>query len=178
MSNKFSSNTEPEHKKKMALINEFLYLHEGTVRYKKGSGKYAAIKRKAGDPVHSSLTGGGYHQVCFGGIQMFLHAIVFALVNGYVSTKNIDHINNNKSDNHPNNLRECTCTENNWNQSIRKSNTSGIKNVRWHGQRNKWVVSLRTKYGRMSFGLYSDLELAALVAESAMDKYHGKFARK
>ncbi len=54
---------------------------------------------------------------------------------------------------------------------------SGIKNVLWNKQKNKWAVQVRTDFGRLYFGLYEDLELACLVASEAINKYHGQYAK-
>uniref|UniRef100_UPI001F4F22D9 HNH endonuclease n=1 Tax=Rosenbergiella metrosideri TaxID=2921185 RepID=UPI001F4F22D9 len=171
-------NTPIEHKEdRLKIINSHLYMKDGEVRYKNDSSKYSAIKRKAGDKVHVSFNNNGYQQVCFGGVQMFLHSIVFSLTHGRLPNGEIDHINGNRGDNSPANLRECTRSQNNRNLKTNKKNTSGFKNVSWVSQKSKWHVSLRTDQGRISFGLYEDLEFAGLVAQSAREKFHLNFAR-
>ncbi|MEI7410082.1 HNH endonuclease [Pectobacterium aroidearum] len=172
------SNTAPQDKDdRIGVINKFLYLDGNIVRYKAFPISKVKSKRNVGDEVYCSINNNGYYQVCFGGIQMFLHVVIFALSKGRMPYHLVDHINGDKSDNRPSNLRECLRSENNWNEGVRKNNKSGFKNVRWHNQRGKWDVSIRTKYGRLSFGLYEDIELAGLVAEAAREKYHGEYAR-
>ncbi|EAC1773270.1 HNH endonuclease [Salmonella enterica] len=108
---------------------------------------------------------------------MFVHVVVFALHNKRMPLKNIDHINGNRLDNSPKNLREASRIANSRNQKTKCNSRSGIKNVLWNKQKNKWAVQVRTDFGRLHFGFYEDLELAGLVASEAINKYHGQYAR-
>lgn len=63
------------------LIEDYLYLDGDTVRYKKDSPKHPNHSHRAGDEIKTSINGSGYRQVCFAGIQMFVHVVVFALHN-------------------------------------------------------------------------------------------------
>ncbi|HBA6621130.1 TPA: hypothetical protein J2L05_003734 [Escherichia coli] len=83
------------------LIEDYLYLDGDTVRYKKDSLKHPNHSHRAGDEIKTSINGSGYRQVCFAGIQMFVHVVVFALHNKRMPLKNIDHINGNRLDNSP-----------------------------------------------------------------------------
>lgn len=56
------------------------------------------------------------------------------------STMVIDHINRNPLDNRLNNLRLVTIKENNRNQTMRASNTSGVVGVRFNEQKNRWIA--------------------------------------
>lgn len=58
-----------------------------------------------------------------------------------------------------------------------KDSTSGIKNVSYRKDANKWGVRLSIKGSYKSFGSYDDKELAELVATLAREKYHGDYAR-
>ncbi|MCZ8945243.1 HNH endonuclease, partial [Escherichia albertii] len=159
------------------LIEDYLYLDGDTVRYKKDSLKHPNHSHRAGDEIKTSINGSGYRQVCFAGIQMFVHVVVFALHNKRMPLKNIDHINGNRLDNSPKNLREASRIANSRNQKTKCNSRSGIKNVLWNKQKNKWAVQVRTDFGRLYFGNYEDLELACLVASEAINKYHGQYAR-
>jgi len=95
---------------------------------------------------------------------------------GYLP-KVVDHINGNTQDNRIENLRAATYTENQRNSRINKNSSSGVKNVVWHKQRQKWSVRILVNKKTKSFGLYDDIELADLVAQEARNKYFGSFAR-
>jgi hypothetical protein len=104
------------------------------------------------------------------------HRLIFLMFNGYMSDI-IDHIDGNILNNRPENLREATHLGNAQNAKRRKDNSSGVKNVCWHKRLNKWGVSLSIRGKIHHFGYFEDLELAALMASEARDKYHGHFAR-
>ena len=93
------------------------------------------------------------------------------------SLKNlIDHVNNDRADNRISNLREATYQENNENYKTPKTNKSGVKNVSWYKQLNKWVVSISIKGVNKAIGYFDDLEFAELVAIEARNKYRMEFA--
>jgi len=104
------------------------------------------------------------------------HRLIFLMFNGYMPDI-IDHIDGNINNNRPENLRAATHLENAQNAKKRKDNSSGVKNVCWHKRLSKWGVSLSVSGKIRHFGYFNDLELAALVASEARDKYHGEFAR-
>ena len=98
------------------------------------------------------------------------------MFHGYMP-KEIDHIDNNPSNNRIENLREATRSEQLCNTKLRKDSTSGIKGVTWDKSRNKWIVSINKDKKTMFRGRFNDLELAQLVAVEARNKYHGDFAK-
>ena len=104
------------------------------------------------------------------------HRLIFLMFNGYTPDV-IDHIDGNTANNMPENLRAADYAGNAQNARRRKDNSSGVKNVCWHKRFNKWGVSLSIKGKIRHLGYFKDLELAALVAFEARDKYHGEFAR-
>lgn len=104
------------------------------------------------------------------------HRIIFLLHHGYLPDY-LDHIDNDKTNNRIENLRPATVIQNQRNAKIRADNTSGIKNVCWNKLYGKWYVVIRVDKKRHYLGYFDDLELAALVASEAREKYHGEFAR-
>lgn len=103
-----------------------------------------------------------------------VHRIIFLMFYGY-APQCIDHINRDRSDNHIENLREATLSQNQYNRVAQRNNTSGIKNVSWNVAMKKWGVSLQVNKKLMRFGFFEDLELASLVAVEAREKYHKLF---
>lgn len=113
-------------------------------------------------------------RVC--GVVQRLHRMVFLYHKGYLP-KIIDHIDNDRTNNRIENLREATQEQNCLNRVMHKNNRSGYKNVFWHLAMNKWSVQITIDRKRHVFGYYDDVELAGLVADMAREKYHGNFAR-
>lgn len=128
-------------------------------------------------PKPEKRNSAGYAYVTYEKRRVGYHVYIWRLYNGCWPEGVIDHIDGNKENDDPSNLREVSYQENNWNSKMRKCNTSGVKCVYWHKPRQKWVVQIRTKEGRKSFGLYSDLEEARKVAELARAEYHKDYAR-
>jgi hypothetical protein len=87
----------------------------------------------------------------------------------------VDHIDADRHNNNIENLRAATPAQNQRNKPIQRNNSSGYKNIRY--KNGKWVVELKVNGKAKYFGRFEDLELAALVAFEARDKYHGEFAR-
>lgn len=117
-----------------------------------------------------------YARLVVDGKVYALHRLIFLYCNGYLP-KIIDHIDNDRSNNKVENLREVTQQQNCLNRVTHKNNKSGTKNVRFEKSTNKWVVEMSVNRKRTRFGCYEDLELAELVALEARNKFHGSFAR-
>lgn len=118
----------------------------------------------------------GYRVLTIGGVHIMAHRAVFAMTHGRWPTDQIDHINGNKADNRPCNLREASGFQNQQNRGVNKNAASGVKNVHWSKHARKWRVSLMVNRKVKDFGYHDDLEFAGLVASEARRKYHGIFA--
>ena len=118
----------------------------------------------------------GYVHIIFKGYCYKEHRLIWLMFNNDIP-KYLDHINGNRSDNRIENLRPANQNENNQNAKKRKDNTSGVKNVSFDKGRKKWIVRVQINKKTKYLGCYDDLELAALVAEEARNKYHKEFAR-
>ena len=153
-------------------INSVLRYDDGKLFWKQTmnqrafAGKFAGALRARGDYLDIQLKGKKYR----------LHRLVFFMFNGWWPTV-VDHIDGNTLNNRIENLRAATQLQNIYNSRIRKRNTSGHKNVSWSKRHKKWIVTLMFDGRSKRFGAFEDLELAALVATEARDKYHGEFAR-
>lgn len=110
------------------------------------------------------------------GVVYTLHRLIFIYHHGY-APKIIDHINNDRSDNRIENLREATQQQNCLNRRVHTNNKSGIKNVYFDKGCKKWGVQITVDQKRKLIGYFEDIELAELVAIEARSKFHGTFAR-
>lgn len=77
----------------------------------------------------------------------------------------VDYINHNTLDNRKENLRRCTCRENNLNK---RNNTSGCPGVRWHLQGKKWNARITIKGKEKSLGMFNTFEEAVKARYEAL----------
>lgn len=85
----------------------------------------------------------------------YLHQAVFARHHGELPEgTEIDHIDRNKLNNLPDNLRAATSGLNKANRGKLRSNTSGFVGVYWHKADRKWVANVRVNGRRSSLGRY------------------------
>lgn len=136
----------------------------------------SASGRKKGQPA-GSVNSEGYRLIGYGGNTHKAHRIIFAMTHGRWPAAEIDHINGNRDDNRPCNLREATRDQNSKNQSRYRNNTSGVPGVTWSKAHSRWRVTLQANGRKLHAGLYDDLELAALVSDEARRIHFGAFAR-
>lgn len=118
----------------------------------------------------------GYWEIEINNKKHKTHRLAWLYVYGEMPKNLIDHIDNNRSNNRISNLREATYQSNSENYKTPKTNKSGVKNVSWYKNLDKWVVSMSIKKTKKTIGYFDDLELAELVAVEARNKYRGEFA--
>lgn len=74
----------------------------------------------------------GYVDIGFMKNRYYAHRISYAIYHGKWPDGVVDHIDGNKLNNSPTNLRDCTDTQNNCNHKGRSNNTSGFIGVSAH----------------------------------------------
>jgi hypothetical protein len=159
-----------------AELQERFEYRNGTLFRKKAVHKYPA-----GSAVGSIVTGGvarpdkKYLQTKIQGKCYAVHRLIFMYHNGYCPDQ-LDHINRDSLDNRIENLRPATSSQNMMNRKLFSNSKSGYSGVSWHKASGKWFVYVDSNKRRRNIGYFEDLELAALVASEARDKYHGSFA--
>ena len=152
-------------------INNLFYYDNGNLYRKISTQKNVLVHSKVG--TKNTL---GYMVVSIKNKTYLIHRIIFWLKNNYLP-KYIDHIDGNKLNNSIENLREASNQQNCFNQKLRKTSTSGIKNVRWDFRINKWVVRFTVNYKPKHIGVYAELHDAIEVAEKTRKQLHKEFAR-
>jgi hypothetical protein len=89
----------------------------------------------------------------------------------------VDHINGDRADNSPENLRECSRSENNMNQRhARTNNTSGERGVSFDNARGKWRAYISSNGSCKMLGRFDTVEDAVRVRRAAMQETFGEFA--
>ena len=87
----------------------------------------------------------------------------------------VDHINNIKIDNTISNLRWCTNQQNQFNASLNKTNTSGVRGVYWYKKYNKWKAQIQLNNKCTHLGFYDNLEDAKIARQKKSAELYGIF---
>ena len=91
--------------------------------------------------------------------------------------KCVDHIDGNKLNNHWENLRWATYSENNRNRAKRANATSSYYGVSWSKTSNKWLAQISIEGKRTNLGTYTSEKEAARVFNTAAEEHYGEYAR-
>lgn len=116
----------------------------------------------------------GYKEVCLDGVQIMVHRVIYIWHFGEFEDL-LDHKNGNIQDNRIENLRIATKAQNNANVGSRK-NKSGVRNVYWRKDLQKWQVTVRKDKKNNHVGYFKTMEEARQAAEEASIKLHGDFS--
>ena len=119
--------------------------------------------------------GNGYLNVDIDKCRYRVHRLVFMMFNGYLPEE-VDHINNNRTDNRIENLRASDKTTNKHNSLKPITNTSGIKGVSWHKKNKTWRCCLWTNNKPKEVCGFETKELAQEFMELWREMAHGSFA--
>jgi hypothetical protein len=105
-----------------------------------------------------------------------IHRLVaIAFIDNPLNEKQVDHIDNNKTNNCVTNLRWCTNAENQRNVGLSKNNKSGIKGISWDKVNKKWMVEIRYNYKGIHIGRFLDLEDAKRARINKVAELFGEF---
>lgn len=105
------------------------------------------------------------------------HHLAWLYMTGTWAESEIDHKNTVRHDNHWNNLRLATTAQNRANANLRKDNTSGLKGVSWHTQKNRWRARCYFSGKEKHLGLFDTKEAAHKAYAAAAEQSFGEFAR-
>lgn len=118
----------------------------------------------------------GYQEVTINKKKYYAHRLIFMMFHGYWPVQ-IDHIDNNRSNNLLSNLREANNAQNNRNTKLRSTNKSGYKGVYLHKQNKNFVARITVNYKDIHLGCYKTIEEAHEAYKKAALELHGSFAR-
>ena len=108
--------------------------------------------------------------------QFQIHRLVaLTFIENLEDKPEVDHIDNDPSNNRVENLRWATHQENNRNTRIPSNNTSGIKGVSWCNQTQKWRASIKIDGIQINLGRYNTIEEATIARQTRANLAFGVF---
>lgn len=125
--------------------------------------------------VSSTKHPNGYIMVSVGREKFLAHRLAWEFVNGEF-TGEIDHIDNDKTNNSISNLRLVTRSQNQQNMPKRSNNTSGVKGVSWCKSKSKWRARVIKEGVDYVAGYFSNIDDAKRAIEGLRDKICGQYA--
>lgn len=105
---------------------------------------------------------------------LYAHRVAFALTFGRYPDGDVAHIDGDKTNNCPANLREASRAENKLNRGVRKDNVLGVKGVTQRGRKFEARVAIGGKSRYL--GLFGTAEAASRAYAEAAAELHGDFA--
>jgi hypothetical protein len=97
-----------------------------------------------------------------------VHRLIWFIEHGEVAKGEIDHINQDASDNRPSNLRDVSCSVNQRNRTRNINNKSGVTGVFWNKHRSKWYAQAQLNGKHRHIGAFDDISQA----EAAVKRFH------
>jgi hypothetical protein len=124
----------------------------------------------------------GYLRVNVNKKPQLVHRIIMIMAGMDINGKQTDHINHIRDDNRLENLRAVDQYENSKNQTLKKTNKSGVVGVSWKKQRNKWTANIQVNKKQYYLGMFLNKEEAITARQDANIKYgfhenHGLIGR-
>jgi hypothetical protein len=134
--------------------------------------------RYAGKPA-GTLRADGYLRVHTSAGRFYAHRIVYEMLIGPIPEGfDIDHINMNRADNRPENLRLASRGENKANGKLYATNSTGAKGVTFHKRIGKFQVAVGGSGRREYIGQFDNLRDAKAAYERAAKAKYGQFFRE
>lgn len=135
----------------------------------------------AGQEAFATQGANGYLKGGLFGKTFLAHRIAYALHFAKWPDQ-IDHINGERADNRIENLRSVTCSQNNRNRRLPRSNTSGRIGVFWHEKDSCWRAQIKLAGRQIHLGSFKSKAAAIAARERAeidagnFHKNHGRRA--
>jgi hypothetical protein len=112
-----------------------------------------AIRTKVGS-VAGAISNRGYVRIQIDKRIYPAHRLAWLYTYGEWPKGVVDHINQNKSDNRLDNLRDASLSINARNCKLRKNNSSGYKGVSYWARRRKWAAQIRVEGKNKLLGMF------------------------
>jgi hypothetical protein len=116
----------------------------------------------------------GYRVIRLSGRLHRAHRLIWVLAHNEAPPPIIDHVNGNRTDNRPENLRAATHQQNMVNRGPARKNVLRMKGVRQRGAR--WLSQITHNRRAVFLGSYPTAEEAGAAYAAASRRLHGEFA--
>jgi len=142
------------------------------VTYDPLTGQFMRIAGKRAGTFTGTVVTNGYVHVYINGQIYKGHRLAWLYTHGNWPKNQIDHINNIRSDNRIDNLRDVTCAINHQNRRRRTNSKSGFLGVTWHKRERKWQAYIEINAKAKHLGLFKCLGQAFRARVTAEKLYH------
>jgi hypothetical protein len=128
--------------------------------------------------IHKAHRGKLYKRVVFNGRQVYVHRIIWAMVNG-IEPEHIDHIDGDGLNNRIENLRSVSHEQNMKNQKMHNTNTTGVAGVSYRKDSGRWRARIMNNGSSINLGTFATLEQAAAARQqyASANGYHENHGR-
>lgn len=117
----------------------------------------------------------GYIQIVFSRYMFKAHRLAWFFIHNEWPEQQLDHRDENKSNNSISNLRLATGTQNNANRGPYSNNQLGVKGIRKY--RQKYIAQITVSGQCLYLGLYNTVEEASDAYAKAAKHHFGEFAK-
>lgn len=156
--------------------NTYYFLKDYIVGVANNSGKEFLIDYKDYDVIckytWNQKNGTGYIYANHNRKTIYLHRLLFNVTQ---ASQYIDHINHEVFDNRRKNLRVVNNSQNQMNRDKPKQNTSGIKGVYWHKNKEKWQANIQINNQLLYLGIFDSKQDAIKARKDAEQKYFKEY---
>lgn len=168
-------------KGKNMKIDGFIEIERG-LWYRESDGKPFSTRRQGSKHTNWHLRAlntknqGGYYRVTINNRLHTWHRAVycFFMKKGIPNNYEIDHINNDSSDNRISNLQCVPMIQNQNKRLVSKINTSYLPWVSWHKLTEKWMGGIQINRKKYHMGLFEDPYRAYEVCLAKKIAYYGE----
>jgi len=127
--------------------------------------------KNAGREAFKTRSGNGYFHGCIFGEKVCAHVIAFALHHGTWPEQTVDHVNGDRMDNRPENLRDVPHLQNMRNQPRSIASSTGFTGVHFSKSRNKYEAHITVNGKTVHLGRFDQMSDAVAARKRANAEY-------